>query len=272
MTTETKTVPDTQATTPSATDSDPIGEMLDKLMGPVEAPPEEDSTSDAEAQPKTESPESDKTGTTTEPTGKAKPSLKLKGPSKPQDIEHKIKGLEKGFYKVTRENAELRKELQKLTGTDQPTHEDTNPDQIADRAARQALERSSLERAKEEFGDEYIQEQIFAEDSPYRKLVEEKPWVRERVLSHHDPIFEALKALKEHELLETYGYDIELVKNTLKEQLRAELQKELKLDKGLVGKRPPSLSGARAASMEPSAPVSSDVDLDALNPSLSAIA
>lgn len=245
----------------------PFGDALENFFKPPSPAPEKEPTPDPETQGQadsTDEPSADETKAEAEP---AKPKSPKKGSPRPQNIEAKIKGLEKGFYKATRENAELRKEIQALKGeTTAPS--DESPEVIAQRATTQALERASLERATEEFGEEFIQEQIFAEGSPYRKLVEMegKSWIRDRVLKSHDPIYEALAVIREHDLLDNYGRDIETVKATLKEELKAEVLKELKANPSLVGKAPPTLSKTRAATTAPAERVTNAPDLTMVNP------
>jgi len=216
--------------------------------------------------------------TTDEPTADAgedekaqegqKSPPKKKGSARPMNVEAKLKGLEKGFYKVTRENAELRKKLQAMEGVpdDPPDH---TPEQVAQAAEFNARQKVSLEQAVKHYGEDHVTAQIFEEGSPYRQLVEieGKTWIRDRVLASDDPIQTALDAIQEEELHTHYGRDIETIKQTLKEELKAEVLKELKANPSeMVGKKPPGLTGARSNSNQPHKVTSNAPNLDGLNP------
>lgn len=222
---------------------------------PVEAPPSAEEPKPAEQ--KAEEPK---------PPEKPKPSITDKG-AKNRTIESRLKGMEKWAHRLSQENARLREEVQKLTAPADYT--EPTKEEIAESARFKALEEQSLARATKEFGEEYVQGQIFAEDSPYRQIVNEHPWVRQRVLNSPDPIYEALEVIREHEFFENYGRDPETIKTKLKEELIAELKKAREKQPPPTGSRPPALTESRVNGGQ--APASSGFTLSSINPMLSEI-
>jgi hypothetical protein len=87
----------------------------------------------------------------------------------------------------------------------------------------QAREAASRKVAEEKYGADFIKAQIFDEESPYRQLIGEHPWIHQRVMGSDTPILEALDALNEHQVLSTYGKTaasvLENVSKAVKEQL-----------------------------------------------------
>ena len=87
----------------------------------------------------------------------------------------------------------------------------------------QAREAASRKVAEEKYGVEFIKTQIFDEESPYRQLIGEHPWIHQRVMGSDTPILEALDALNEHQVLTTYGKTptsvLENVTKAVKDQL-----------------------------------------------------
>lgn len=261
----------TAVATPVVTEAEePFGISLKSFVDSSVKPANE-STPDAETQDQSDSPDTPADQTTHPKVGK---SSKDKHGSQPRpiNIEAKIKGLEKGFYKVTRELSDARRENQtlraELKGEPLPDQLPNDTESIAARARSEALQSVSLQRAIEEFGEDFIKAQIFDEDAPYRRLVEGegKKWIRERVLSSTDPIYEALDVIREHDLLTTYGRDIDTIRAILKEELKAEVLKDLKNPAFVTGAKPPTMSTARAAANTAPGATTNAPNLDGINP------
>lgn len=199
------------------------------------------------------------------------PKPKKAGSPRPVNVEAKLKGLEKGFYKVTRENAELRKKIQALEGDGSDAREPT-PDEVVQSARFQERQNLSLRQAVKTYGEDHINEMIFAEGSPYRQYVEVEgqSWMRDRVLSSDDPIQTALDLVNMEQFCEQYGRSPETIKEMIleekKDELKAEVLKELKANPSLVGKTPPSLARARTASAAQKPADTNAPNLEQINP------
>lgn len=118
--------------------------------------------------------------------------------------------------------AELAELRAKVEGTPSAPSGPT-PEQERALVEFQAREAASRKVAEDKYGVEFIKTQIFDEDSAYRQLISEHPWIHQRVMGSDTPILEALDALNEHQVLTTYGKTpatvLENVSKAVKDQL-----------------------------------------------------
>jgi hypothetical protein len=138
----------------------------------------------------------------------------------------------------------------KLDGTyvepDKPT-----PEQEKQFAGLQAKVKASKALAYKEHGQETVDAQVFADEAPYKKLEQAHPWMLARCLHSEHPIQEALSILKEQEVFDTLGRDIETIRKKIEDELRPKLTKEIlkQAKDGTIqtGKEVPGLGQVRSA-------------------------
>jgi len=118
------------------------------------------------------------------------------------------KKLGRNNIQLLEENKRLKAEMQELrTKFDSSYTPPAGPTPEQELAAKefQAREAASRKVAEEKYGADFIRDKIFADDSPYRQLIAEQPWIHHRVMTSDTPILEAIDALNEHEVLSTFG-------------------------------------------------------------------
>lgn len=139
------------------------------------------------------------------------------------------KKLGKNNIELLEKNRQLAKEMQdlkaKYDGTSTAPAEPT-PEQKQALVEFQTRESISRKAAEEKYGAEAVQEKIFAEDSPYRQLIAEHPWVHQRVVTSDAPILEAFTVLNEHEVLTTLGNTPTVVMENVEKAVKDKLWKE----------------------------------------------
>lgn len=136
------------------------------------------------------------------------------------------KKLGRSNIELLRQSKELKAELAALRArVDGTPSEPAGPTPEQERALIdfQAREAASRKVAEDKYGVEFIKTQLFDEESPYRQLISEHPWIHQRVMGSDTPILEALDALNEHQVLTTYGKTtasvLENVSKAVKDQL-----------------------------------------------------
>lgn len=146
------------------------------------------------------------------------------------------------------------------------------PEQAAATARLQAKAELSRTMAIQTYGEDTVQTQVLAEDSPYRALEAAHPWVFHRVVASEHPVEEALTILKEQRLFEQWGRDPDKILEKAEALLRPKLMKEFaEAAKGMgivPGKIVPGLSGVRGESTKATAPLApgqSAFNLDTLS-------
>lgn len=118
------------------------------------------------------------------------------------------KKLGKSNIDLLKKNQEMAKELQDLKAKFDPSYQPpAGPTPEQERALIEFESRETLSRkmAEEKYGAEAVLAKIYAEDSPYRQLISEHPWVHQRVLGAEAPVMEIFEVLNEFEVLNTYG-------------------------------------------------------------------
>jgi hypothetical protein len=130
---------------------------------------------------------------------------------------------------LLRQSQELKAELKELRAKVEGTYTaPTGPTPEQERALMdfQAREAASRKVAEEKYGADFIKSHIFDEDSPYRQLISEHPWIHQRVMGSDTPILEALDAMNEQEVLTTYGTTPASVLANVSKAVKDQLWKE----------------------------------------------
>ena len=131
---------------------------------------------------------------------------------------------------VNQELAGIKKDVsianKKLDGTYDAEAEakaaEVDPQILTQQAETRGKVSASMVMAEEQFGKEYVQKMIFADDAPFRQY-DNDPYVQGRVLSSNAPVVEAIRILKEREFFGKYGYEPDKIITNI----RAEVEKEL---------------------------------------------
>lgn len=121
--------------------------------------------------------------------------------------------------------AEMQELRSKYDGTYTPPVGPT-PEQERAMLEYQAREAASRKVADEKYGTETVQAKIFAEDSPYRQLISEHPWVHARVMGSDTPILEAFTVMDEMEVLTKFGTSTQSVLDNVTKVVKDNLWKE----------------------------------------------
>lgn len=140
--------------------------------------------------------------------------------------------------KVNSENIKLRNDYtsilkevdilkQKLAGTYVEPKE-PSPDDKAKLAVLEERVKISRALAEELYGPEFVQETVYAENSPYLQLEQMDPLVKARVFNADRPVIEAIKIVKERQFRDKYGDDPEKIHAAIREEVRQEIVDEIK--------------------------------------------
>lgn len=114
-----------------------------------------------------------------------------------------VKELKTQLMQVLEDNRILKA---RLDGTYEEPQQPT-PEQIAERAKFEGRELASRELAYEKYGQDKVEERIYAEQSEYKGLISQEPWYHVRVANSPHPTLEAWTVLEEHAFKTTYGND-----------------------------------------------------------------
>lgn len=116
---------------------------------------------------------------------------------------------------------------------------------------------ASKHDAVKEFGEAYVLEQIYQDDSPFTTISKEKPWLVQRIMGADRPVHEAIAVVNEEAVLTKFGRteaDVlkkatEILRPILFEQFKTEMTNQ----DGGVKPSPtvPSLNRAREAGGDP---------------------
>ena len=131
---------------------------------------------------------------------------------------------------INQELAGIKKDVsianKKLDGTYDAEAEakaaEVDPQILTQQAETRGKVSASMVMAEEQFGKEYVQKMIFADDAPFRQY-DNDPYVQGRVLSSNAPVMEAIRILKEREFFGKYGHEPDKIITNI----RAEGEKEL---------------------------------------------
>ena len=131
---------------------------------------------------------------------------------------------------INQELAGIKKDVsianKKLDGTYDAEAEakaaEVDPQILTQQAETRGKVSASMVMAEEQFGKEYVQKMIFADDAPFRQY-DNDPYVQGRVLSSNAPVMEAIRILKEREFFGKYGHEPDKIITNI----RAEVEKEL---------------------------------------------
>jgi hypothetical protein len=158
----------------------------------------------------------------------------------------KVQELESQISKLVEENKIYQA---KLSGTYEEPAAPT-PDQIKAQAEFEAKEKISRQEAYRLYGEDVVQAQIYADDSPYRDLVKADPSVHFKVMRSDLPALAAMRELRRHEFEQTYGDDPTKWEEKITEKLKPKLFKEFKdqASKPPTGQPVQTVTAARSAS------------------------
>lgn len=248
--------------------SDSLTDMIDLAFADSgDVTPEKPAEKPAQEMPKPES--TPAKGKAAEAEGKKPETPKEKPKEDPVKAEQKpeqgkpdrVTVLEKKLNEQTGVNSRLGRELKaaneqikvlqsKIDGTfvepEQPTQEQT--DRIAEFRGKEV---ASRRMATEKYGEEFVNSQIYDDNSPYQQLHAKEPWWHARVAHSDHPVEEALRILRERKVYEELGHDPDqwerIITEKLRPQLLAELQQQQADTSALVGKSVPGVGEARGA-------------------------
>lgn len=152
------------------------------------------------------------------------------------------KKLGKNNVELLKQMSTLKQELQdlkaKYDGTYVPPVGPT-PEQERALMEFQARESASRKIAEEKYGAETVQAKVYAEDSPYRQLISDHPWVHQRVLGADNPVLEIFQVLEEFEVFNQFGRTPTNVLENVEKSIKDKLWKEWTLQaKGMPGSEP----------------------------------
>lgn len=170
------------------------------------------------------------------PSGDEKKADAAEKPVDLNEVMRRLNDQTKANKKLGRNNVELlnqvkslKSELQELRakydGTYTPPAGPT-PEQERALMEYQAREAASRKIADEKYGEDQVAAKIFADDSPYRQLISEHPWIHARVMGSDTPILEAFAALDEFEVLTKFGKTSEHVLQNVEKAVKDKLWKE----------------------------------------------
>jgi predicted RNase H-like nuclease (RuvC/YqgF family) len=186
----------------------------------------------------------------------------------------------KANLRLGKENAELKRKLDeqsdalkrlesKLDGTySEPTDQDKQK-QEAERFYEDWNRRAQMsrEQAVELYGEDTVKHKLEDEGNPFQVLAAKKPWMSNRIIFAEHPNVEAMLAVEEEEVLETFGRDMKTAREKAKALVRDELFKEFtQQHKGEKPKLAPSLSKIAGGEAVGNPPPPKDFSLRALNP------
>lgn len=139
------------------------------------------------------------------------------------------KKLGKSNIELLQKNKELANELKELRVKLDPSYQPPagpTPEQERALIEFQARESTSRKVAEEKYGAEAVQAKIYAEDSPYRQLISDHPWVHQRVLGSDNPVLEIFQVLDEFEVFTTYGRSPGAVLENVEKNVKDKLWKQ----------------------------------------------
>lgn len=196
-----------------------------------------------------------------EPTAEAKPEETKKPGAEDKGKPDQVELIKKRLNDQNAANSRLGRELkaaqekihvleQQIAGTYQPPAE-PSPEETARVNEFRGKEVASRRMASEKYGETFVNGQIYDDGAPYQRLIEAEPWHHIRVARSDNPVEEALRVLSERKVYEELGPDPENWKSSLREQIRAELMKEMQKQQAEsaipTGKPVPSVGDGRGA-------------------------
>ena len=135
--------------------------------------------------------------------------------------------------------AQLKRIEAKLDGTyEEPTAPST--EQIRADADVTGRIKASHKAAVRQYGEPFVMETVWNQDSPYQELQARDPRIRARVMEADDPVLEAIAAVKEYQDGQKYGRTPEEIRKKLEAELAPKLKQDI-LD-GLKTKPGPATS------------------------------
>lgn len=87
--------------------------------------------------------------------------------------------------------------------------------------------RASHRSAVRQYGEEYVLQTVWAQDSPYMELQARDPQIRARVMAADDPVLEAIACVKEQADAEKYGRTPDEIRKKIEAELAPRLKQEI---------------------------------------------
>lgn len=215
-----------------------------------------------------------------ETTGKTE-----KAEKSPEQLKKELSLQAKANLRLGKERMELKQQLDaqkrelaelkaKVDGTHIEPSEEQKQRDAEIRAEFEKYERrrdDSKELAIEEFGEEFVLQNIYQEESPINKIQKDQPWMVQRIMLADQPVVEAVRIVQEQEVLTKFGRDVDSVLKKVAEILRPKLFEEF--TKELQSKRSepatvtptPNLTQARSSGSGMRHEHGSNVKFSALN-------
>ena len=122
-----------------------------------------------------------------------------------------------------------------LQGQLQPKQ--TSPEEAAQQGHTEGKIAASREAAYEIFGKEMVEKTLFAEDAPFRSIMDD-PIVSQKVLSSNAPVIEAMKIVQVKKFYDKWGYEPATIEKNMRESMEKELTDKItqKVIKQMQGK------------------------------------
>jgi hypothetical protein len=170
---------------------------------------------------------------------KEAPPTELKPEEKPKDdvVEKRLKDTQRSWHEehkarldAERREAELQSRLERIEKKLDGTYEEPalpTSDQVATDADTKGRIRASHHAAVRQYGEQFVMETVWNQDSPYMVLQSKSPRLRERVMQADDPVLEAIAVVKEHQDGEKYGRTPEEIRKKMEAELAPKLKQEI---------------------------------------------
>lgn len=189
----------------------------------------------------------------------------------PDQLRTELHNQTKANLRLGAERAELQrkfeaqqKELAELKAKTEGTYVPPTPEQQQQEAVLKAefekfeqRRETSKHEAVKEFGEAYVLEQIYQDESPFTRISKEQPWLVQRIMAAERPVHEAIAVVNEEAVLTKFGRtEAEVLKKAeaiLRPILFEQFKTELTQQDGGVKPSPvvPSLNRVRSAGSDP---------------------
>lgn len=167
------------------------------------------------------------------------PSLEKPVISEKEQYEQRLKETRDWTSRVNAENAQLKRDFaeqaaylaminKKLDGN--WTEEDdramqapqTTPDEAMQYGHTEGKIAASRDAAYQIFGRENVEKTLFADDAPFRAIMDD-PIVNQKVLSSNAPVIEAMKIVQVKQFYDKWGYEPKDIEKNMRESIEKEL-------------------------------------------------
>lgn len=243
---------------PSTTETDPAPEAT--MASVLYAEPAQEATPETAPEPKPDQdtqPQPDKADATPPADAKENPPEAKADGEKPDDVSKQLSAQRAANGRLGKENQQLKSQIADLARKVEEMEQRQNgtykeppvptAEQIAAKAEFKGRESASRAVANQLFGEDEVEAQVYADDSPYAQLTKTKPWVHVEVVKHPQPAVAAMRVLAREQFFEKYGEDPAQWPAKIEAELKPKLFEEFKKSIAAppVGKDVPTVSDAR---------------------------